>query len=297
MSATAAENNQDDPSEFTIAAHRDPSPYLVQSAILTVILVSSSILGLTRQSESYPTPSFRLAFVANDAANLLVGVPILITSAYLTTTTKSLAGVLLWPGALAYHLYSSLTYIVALSSSSIFGVVFILHLSAVLISLRNLCGITLDGTAVKDCILHKNVHGPTKFGGAILTLWGALFSVRALGMLLSSDTLKPMDQVESAVCIADIVIGLAWIWGGVELYYQSAVGLGLGLLFQASALFVGLVVILVVRPFLVPGTTFEFMDVAVVAVMGLTVIIPFVSFLRIALRNESGVTGAIKKGK
>lgn len=42
----------------------------------------------------------------------------------------------------------------------------------VLISLRNLCDITLNETAVKDCILQKNVHGPTKFGGAILTLWG-----------------------------------------------------------------------------------------------------------------------------
>lgn len=54
---------------------------------------------------------------------------------------------------------------------------------------------------------------------------------------------------------------------------------GLGLLFQASMLFVGLIIILILRPVTI-GAQFVLSDVLVVLVMGLVCFVPFALFVR-----------------
>jgi hypothetical protein len=59
---------------------------------------------------------------------------------------------------------------------------------------------------------------------------------------------------------------------------------GLGLLFQASMLFVGLVAFLLLRP-LLSTVPFDLGEVLVVAVMGLICFVPFGLFVRGVLRG------------
>ena len=95
-----------------------------------------------------------------------------------------------------------------------------------------------------------------------------------------------IPTTQLAVLVADALLAPAWVIGGALLWKRTAFGYaaGLGLLFQASMLFVGLMVILITLPWLTDGP-FAPLDVVVVAVMGLVCFIPLALFLRAARRR------------
>ena len=72
-----------------------------------------------------------------------------------------------------------------------------------------------------------------------------------------------------------------WVIGGIWLWQHKALGYaaGLGLLLQASLLFVALLAIMALQPFLA-GPRFSTSDFVVVSVMGLICFIPFALFAR-----------------
>ena len=72
-----------------------------------------------------------------------------------------------------------------------------------------------------------------------------------------------------------------WIAGGVWLWRRQALGYaaGAGLLFQASMLFIGLLVFFLLQPFLT-ATAFPMQDFGVIFVMGLVCFVPFALFIR-----------------
>ena len=73
----------------------------------------------------------------------------------------------------------------------------------------------------------------------------------------------------------------SWIIGGVLLWRRKALGyvVGLGLLFQASMLFIGLITLFLLQP-LISGNRFRPNDVLVVFAMGLICFVPFALFAR-----------------
>jgi hypothetical protein len=92
---------------------------------------------------------------------------------------------------------------------------------------------------------------------------------------------------ELATAVADLVIIPAWVAGGVLLWRRLAFGyvVGAGLLFQASMLFVGLLVFFVVQPVLT-AVPFRAGDFVTILVMGLVCFIPFGLFVRGVLSRE-----------
>ena len=60
----------------------------------------------------------------------------------------------------------------------------------------------------------------------------------------------------------------------------------LGLLFQATMLFAGLIAVLALRP-LISGDPFPLTDIVVVSIMGLVCFVPFVLFIRGVLSGKS----------
>lgn len=264
-----------------------PNRLIDQAALLSLLVVSASFFGLFRQEQFYSTPSLKVAFVPNDATNLLFGIPVVLVTPAYYLKKKSPIGRILWPGALAYHLYGSLTYVIALYGTlSSALVIFALHLLVVAITVRRLFEIVTDHDTSSASIALECHKPSAKFGGGFLLFWGVLFSIRACGILFS----KNLEQVGMAVSFADVVISPVWIVGGYNLFRSSAFDLGIALLFQASSLFVALEVIGIVRPFLVEGAAmFSFLDFAAVGVMGLTVMVPCASLLNSRLRTHSGV--------
>lgn len=246
------------------------------SILVAVLMTVVSISGLLLPSVIYPTDELTTTFVPNDVVNLVIGLPILLSSMWLARRGK-LLGLLLWPGALLYFLYNYIAYIVGIPV----GFVTMAYLLTVLLSTY----LTFDLLKNIDReLIQKRLVGSVseKVAGWVLVVFGILFIFRAIGMIAQAfiDQM-PFPLSELGVLIADIVLSTLWVAGGVLLLQRKPLGYvsGLGLLFAASMLFIGLIVFLLLQPILT-NVPFALVDVVVVFVMGLVCFIPFGLFLR-----------------
>jgi len=249
--------------------------YIISLAI-AILMAIASVAGLLYPATVYPTRDLLRSFLPNDVVNLLVGVPALLASMWLARRGV-LAGLLFWPGALFYVLYNYLVPIFCMPLNAAFP----LHLALVTLSVYTIIGLIagIDGTVVQ-----RRLAGavPEKAGGAILACAGVLFFVRVAVMLVNALLKRTTaSEAEVAVYVVDFLITPAWIVGGVLLWRRKPLGYvaGLGLLFQASILFIGLVMYMILRPF-TTGEQFVLGDALVISVMGLIFFIPFGLFVR-----------------
>ena len=255
------------------------------STIIAILMVAASVTGLVRRTVIYPTDDLLQSFVSNDVVNLFIGLPILLCSMWLTWRGK-LIGLLFWPGALFFALYNYMIYVFAMP----LNVAFLLHLALVTTSVYTLVGLvaSIDGKAVRQRLTGAV---PERFAGGVLAVLGLLFFLRAIGVLvnaLASQT--PIAETELALNASDFLIAPAWVIGGVLLWRRKELGYvtGLGLLFQASMLFIGLIVFLLLQPFLT-AAPFALVDVVVIFTMGLICFIPFGLFVRGVVRNRDSL--------
>jgi hypothetical protein len=246
------------------------------SFIIAIVMAAASLGGLVYGADLYPTDDLLQALVPTDIVNLVLGLPILLGSIWLAWRGK-LIGLLLWPGALLFVLYNYLAYVLVVP----FNVAFLLDLALVTLSAYTLIGLvaSIDGESVQ-----RRLAGavPERVAGGIVAGLGLLFTLRAIGVLagaLASQT--SMAETELAPNVADLLIAPAWVIGGVLLWRREAFGYvsGLGLLFSVSMLFIGLIVFLLVQPFLT-AAPFALVDVVVVLILGLIGFVPFALFVR-----------------
>jgi hypothetical protein len=108
-------------------------------------------------------------------------------------------------------------------------------------------------------------------------VFGLLFFLRAVAEFFDGAA----GITEFGVLVADLLITPLWILGGLSLWRKQAFGyaIGAGLLFQASMLFVGLLLFFILQPFLI-GAEFPATDFAVILGMGLIFFIPFGIFVK-----------------
>jgi hypothetical protein len=106
--------------------------------------------------------------------------------------------------------------------------------------------------------------------------------VRVTGVIVNAlISQTPVAAAELALHVSDFMITPAWVIGGVLLWRREPLGYvtGLGLLFQASMLFVGLIILLLVQPSLTDEPV-AWVDIVVTFIMGLICFIPFGLFVR-----------------
>jgi hypothetical protein len=77
-----------------------------------------SLAGLIFPSKIYPSEALFQTFMTNDVINLIVGIPILVGSIWLTGR-EQLAGLLLWPGALLFVIYNYIAYMIGIPFSAL----------------------------------------------------------------------------------------------------------------------------------------------------------------------------------
>ena len=252
-------------------------------ALLTTLV---SIAGLLYRDIFYPTDVLVQSFVPNDVVNLFIGLPILLGSIWASKRGK-LLGLLFWTGALFFGFYNSIAYVFALPFS--WG--FLLHLILVVMDVYTLIALVakIDGKEIQQQFLGA-VH--EKLSGGIIAGFGILFLLRVIFVLASAllvgDT---MPKTELAPNIADSFIGPALVVVGIALWKRKIIGYvaGLGLLFQTSMLFIGLIVFMLLQPILT-SAPFAFTDVIVVFVMGLVCFVPFALFIRGVNSRSNSVT-------
>jgi len=260
------------------------APAYVLSLIIAILTATASAIGLLSRATIYPTENLIEGFVANDVVTLALGLPILLGSMWLAGRGR-LIGLLFWPGALLYGLYNSIAYVFGLP----LNVVFVLHLALVALSTYATIGLVaaIDAEAVKERLAGAV---PERGAGGILAGLGLLFCLLAGGTVVGALVEgTPISEATLAVHVADLLIVPAWVIGGMLLWRCRPMGYvaGLGLLFQGSMLFVGLIVVLLLQPVLVEGTL-ALSDVVAVAIMGLICFIPFGLFVRgVALARRS----------
>lgn len=241
-----------------------------------VLMTALSLGGLLYPSIFYPTNELLQSFIANDVVNLVIGLPILLGSMWLARHGK-LVGLLCWPGALLYVLYNYIAYMVGIP----FSVLTFPYLVLVLLSTYGVFDLlkSIDKKAVQEQL---SGSVPVRTAGGILMMFGIMFVFRAIGMIIETNTSQTvLPSSEIGVMIADIVISIFFITGGGLLLRRSSLGYvsGLGFLFVASMLFVGLIMVLLLQPVLM-GIPFILVDVIVVFIMGLVCFIPFGLFVR-----------------
>lgn len=267
----------------SLPIERDLKPASILTIILAVLMTAASLGGLFLPSSLYPTDELRLAFLANDVVNLLIGLPIVIGSLWLTRRGK-LIGLLCWPSALLYTFYTYLVYLIGIPLVLITSV----FLALVLLSAYLMIDLlrTIDRNAVQ-----AQLKGavPEKLSGGILAFFGVAFFTLAAGVIneaRTSQTTLPMTEV--GLAIADMSLSVLLVIGGVLLFQNRPLGYvsGLGLLLTASTLFIGLLLVLILQPVLM-NVSFQLADVAVVLVMGLICFIPTGLFMRGVL-SKSG---------
>ncbi|PKN92736.1 MAG: hypothetical protein CVU44_13855 [Chloroflexi bacterium HGW-Chloroflexi-6] len=253
---------------------RDLSRDYMLSFLVAALMAAASLAGLFFQGVIYPDEALRHSFISNDVVNLLIGLPILFASMALARRGK-LIGLLFWPGALLYVTYNYIAYAVAMP----FTWQFILYL--VLAALSGFSVYRLL-TAFDTQAIARSLSGkvPERFAGAVLAGFGLLFFAMRVGVVLGGQ-----GGPEAAVAVADLFTMPFWVIGGVLLWRKRPFGYasGAGLLFQASMLFIGLLVFFILQP-LVAGVPFPVEDFVVIAVMGLVCFVPFGLFVRGILR-------------
>ena len=123
---------------------------------------------------------------------------------------------------------------------------------------------------------------PEKFTGGILTLFGVAFFFLALGVITGANANQgTIAMTDVGVAIADLVLSTLLSIGGILLFQRKSLGYasGMGLLFAASALFIGVILIVLFQPVLT-GIPFVLEDVIVLSGMALVCVIPTGLFMR-----------------
>jgi hypothetical protein len=253
------------------------------SLIIALLMAAASIAGLLYPTVIYPTDELLQSFMPNDVVNLFIGVPILLGSMWLARRGQ-LVGLLFWPGALFYALYNYIAYVFGMPSN----VMFLLYLTLVTLSVYTIVGLvaSIDGTEVQRRLTDAV---PERAAGGILAGLGILFTLRVVGVIVGALVNRtPVATTELATLVSDFLASPAWIIGGVLLWRRKEFGYvtGLGLLFQASMLFIALIIFLLLRPVLT-AAPFAPADVVVVFVMGLICFIPFTLFVRGVVSRRS----------
>jgi hypothetical protein len=248
----------------------------VLSSLVAALMAAVSLGGLLYPKAIYASDELLGSYLANDVANLFIGLPILLVATWRSRRGK-LAGLLLWPGALLYVLYNYTAYLLGVPP----GLITSAYLLLVLVSLYLLWVLlkNIRGHAVGEQLAESV---PVKSAGWVLAVFGGLFLLRAIAVIAQASTSQTnLPSNEIGTLVADLVLSPLWIAGGVSLLRRKPFGYasGLGLLFAACTLFVGLIVWLLLGP-VITGAPLALFDVLVVTLMGMICFIPFGLFLR-----------------
>lgn len=251
------------------------SAYII-SILIVLLTCFASIMGVVKPDLIYPNESLVQTFVPNDVTTLLIGLPILIFSMIATHRAKVI-GLQFWLGAVVFNLYNLISYLYALPFQWNFFINLIL-LGLDLFAIIKLL-FTIDGKRISEKI-RGHVH--EKFCGGVIAAFGILFFVRAI--LVFIDVIfygKVLPKAELAPNLSDIIISPVFIIVGISLWKKKALGYigGLGSLFLAVMLFVGLILFMLIQPILT-DEAFSLMDIIIITVMGMVCAIPFVVFIR-----------------
>jgi hypothetical protein len=261
---------------------RDLTTTYKQSLVVAFLVTVASLMGLLFPANIYPTKELQQSYLANDVVNLLIGLPILLGSMWLTRRGR-LLGLLCWPGALLYNAYNYIAYIFGIT----FGWFTLIFTAIVLLSAYQAIDLlrSTDRDALKTRLMGAVAE---KFSGGVLVLFGVAFFFLAMGVITGAGSDQAtISMPDVGVAIADVILSVLLVVGGILLFQRKPLGYvsGMGLLFVASTLFIGVILVVLLQPMLT-NAPFVMKDVVVLSGMALLCFIPTGLFVRGVLSKE-----------
>jgi hypothetical protein len=249
----------------------------ILSLLIALLMTAASVLGILYRNVIYPGEDLSIPFISNDILNLALVLPILLGSLWLANHGR-LMGLLCWPGALFYVLYTFTAYLLGLP----FQALSLFYLSLVMLSAYAIIVIVarIDRERVKQQLAGAV---PVRTAGGILVGITLIFFIYQIAAIITAllDQ-RPVGSMQLAQWIDDLVVASPPLFmAGLLMLKRRAFGYvaGTGLLLVCSMLFMGLVPFMVVRAQL-SNTPLNATDILVVLVSGLICFIPFPLFLR-----------------
>ncbi|HEX9117184.1 MAG TPA: hypothetical protein VGA61_14040 [Anaerolineae bacterium] len=242
------------------------------SVILALLMATASVAGLLYSAIIYPTAELRRWMVANDAVNLVVGVPLLLGSLRLARRGR-LLGLLSWPGALFYVMYVYLAYLLSVP----FGAAFLPYLLIFSLSTYTLISLmaSLDGEAVRQKLTGRV---PARLFAAIFLGLGGLILAREVALIMIAlGSHAAVDGQQLAQWIDDFTLACpALLIVGAALWQRRALGYlaGPGLFLQYGVLSIGLI------PGMASASPPDAGGMIVALVMAVICLVPFAWFVR-----------------
>jgi len=252
------------------------------AAAAGLVLGSAGLYGVDPKVAAGVAPSTAgvlvPGFLAQDVINLIVGLPILLGSLWLARR-GSLIGLLLWPGALFYVLYTYALYLVGAP----FSALFLPYVALVAVSAYTTIGIvaSMDGEQVRQrlaSVVPARTVGGILVGLAFLTLaqdaGGAIVTALAGG--------APSDPVAHRVWIVDLAVEVpAVLAGGVLLWRRQPLGYvaGAGLLLQFGLTPVVLAAMIALQP-VWTGAPIDAATIIALLIFGAVCFAPLAFFVR-----------------
>ena len=245
------------------------------SLAVAFLMTAASIGGLLFPSSIYSTEELRQSYLANDLVNLLIGLPILLGSMWLTRRGSPL-GLLCWPGALLYNVYNYIAYIFGIPFGwfiLVFVLIALLSTYPVFDLLKN-----MNRDVLKAQLIGKVSE---RFSGGVLVFFGLAFFFLAVGVVTGASADQTTSMTDVGVAVADIFLSTLLFVGGILLFRCRPLGYasGLGLLFVASALFTGVILVVLLQP-LLTNAPFVLEDLIVLSGMALVSFVPTGLFMR-----------------
>ena len=195
------------------------------SGLLCVLLLISSVVGLLYGSRDFydSYPAALAGLVGQDAVTLVLGIPLLIISVWLTGR-GSTSGLLVWSGALFYFVYSYYFYVIGG-----FNALFLVYIAIVSTSLYGLLTLlfAIDSEELRSCFGSRT---PARLVGGFFICIALLFALMWGGMVVSSAVAgtRPDGVLRSVVIIDCTVLLPLLFFGGVRLWLREAWGYVLG---------------------------------------------------------------------
>jgi hypothetical protein len=195
------------------------------SGALAVLLLISSIVGLLYGSRGFydSYPASLAGLVGQDGITLVLGIPLLIVSMWLTRR-GSTGALLVWAGALFYFAYSYYFYVIGG-----FNALFLIYIAIVSLSLYGLLSLlfAIDAEALRA---RFGSRAPVRLIGGFFIGISLLFILMWVGMsVMSAVAGTHPDEVMRSVVIIDCTVLLPLLFfGGFRLWRREAWGYVLG---------------------------------------------------------------------